>query len=75
MKVLGGVFDFDKLNCLVMIDDSDDDGEFSGEPKRFTVEVTGSPRIFTFEAPSSVLLKKWTQAIYANWHEGKGFRK
>jgi hypothetical protein len=24
MSELGGVFDFDKINCLIMIDDGDD---------------------------------------------------
>ena len=75
MKELRGVFDFDKLNCLIMIDDNEDDSNFSEEPLRFKIEILGCPRVFVFEASSSNVLKKWTHCLYAHWHDGKGFRK
>jgi hypothetical protein len=40
LRKLKGVIDFDKINCLVMIDDGEDDS-FT-EPKSFRIEVAGS---------------------------------
>ena len=54
---LGGVFDFQNLDCIVAVDDGDETdlqavqkGIKRSEPTRFRIEITGSHRIFLFEA-------------------------
>ena len=63
LKELGGVFDFDRINCFVMIDDGTggnsaknkshkaspgkSDDGYS-EPKRFRIEVIGFKKEFIF---------------------------
>lgn len=51
LRKLKGVIDFDKVNCMVMIDDGED-YRFT-EPKSFRIEVAGSNKSFVFEAMSS----------------------
>ena len=41
------------------------------DPIRFRIDVEGSKRAFVFEAPNSDLLRKWTQALYANWNAAR----
>jgi hypothetical protein len=45
MQKLGGVFDFENIDCKISIDHT---GEASGH--KFKIEITGSSRVFLFEA-------------------------
>jgi hypothetical protein len=38
MKMLKGTLNFDKINCLIMIDDGEESRKFI-EPKKFRIEV------------------------------------
>ena len=67
MKKLLGVIDFDKIHCLIMIDDGEE-YRFT-EPKWFRIEVIGCGKEFVFETPTSEMLRNWTNAMYANWNE------
>lgn len=80
MKTLGGVLDFDRIQCVIMIDDGfnhfkevENEDDFQ-EPVKFRIEVIGCKKQFIFEVPSSELLRQWTQALYANWHASRSFK-
>lgn len=84
LKIMGGVFDFDRIQCVIMIDDGfqknalpadyQEEVEQFQEPVKFRIEVIGCKKQFIFEAPNSALLRQWTQALYANWHASKSFK-
>jgi hypothetical protein len=60
MLNLSAVYDFDRIQCLIMIDDGEDRNssrKHFDEPKRFRIEVIGCRKNFVFEAPSCVLLR------------------
>jgi hypothetical protein len=77
MTELQGVFDFDRIQCVIMIDDGNDHtnnkGNQTDEPRRFKIEVIGMKKEFIFEAKNSKFLREWTQALYSNWHAAKSF--
>ena len=43
------------------------------EPRKFRIEVMGCNKQFLFMVQSSVALRQWTQALYANWHASRSF--
>jgi hypothetical protein len=81
LKTFLGVIDFDRVNCVITIDDeglNDDNYSSSSsvrynEPKRFRIEIIGSEKSFLFQVYNSTLLREWTQALYANWHASRSF--
>jgi hypothetical protein len=48
---LKGCIDFDRINCLIMIDDGEDKKFI--EPKKFKIEISGCMKLFVFETESS----------------------
>lgn len=70
MRKASAIFDFNKLNCVIMVDD-----EVEGvdeEPRKFIIRVEGCKREFLFKAKSPYELKEWLGALYANWEAGNG---
>lgn len=76
MKKLCGIIDFDRVQCVIMIDDgeySSDDENNIDDLSRFRIDVIGCKRKFIFKVLNSNVLKKWTQALYTNWNASKSF--
>lgn len=81
LKDMRGVIDFDRVNCVITIDDEGVEDNYStngassryNEPRRFKIEIQGSDKNFTFQVHNSSLLREWTQALYANWHASRSF--
>lgn len=78
MTEMQAVFDFDRIQCVVMIDDGSDSHNVitspaRDEPRRFKIEVIGYKKEFIFEVKNAKYLREWTQALYANWHASKSF--
>lgn len=75
MKVISGVFDFDKIQCIIMIDDGGQQNEKQfTEPRTFRIEVIGCKKYFLFRTVSSEILREWTAALYSNWNASASFR-
>jgi len=56
-----------------MIDDGDDKMKYFVEPTKFRIEVIGYKKEFIFDTQSSLLLRSWTNVLYANWNASKSF--
>lgn len=82
MKKLKGIIDFDRVQCVIMIDDADESALIAGNQgfqldeqdiKRFRIEIIGCKKQFIFKVPSSNTLREWMTALYANWNASKSF--
>ena len=73
MSQLSGAFNFDRVNCLIMIDDGDENGHSSTfiEPTNFKIHIIGLQKEFIFNTASSMTLRSWTNALYNNWNASK----
>ena len=70
MKQMDGVIDFDRVQCVIMIESGEEEEE---EPCRFRIECIGIRKQFVFQAEQASLLREWTQTLYGNWHASKSF--